>query len=64
VLIPLFGFFAVRWSCFFVQGAAKRDAWPFVITVQLFLAAFATLTVLLWPYIFPYSITMHRISRG
>jgi cytochrome bd ubiquinol oxidase subunit II len=36
----------------------RREAWPFVMTVLFFLAAFATLAVLFWPYMIPYSITV------
>ena len=36
----------------------ERDGWPFVLTVVFFLAAFATLAVMFWPYMIPYSITV------
>jgi cytochrome bd ubiquinol oxidase subunit II len=36
----------------------RREAWPFTMTVLFFLAAFATLAVLFWPYMIPYSITV------
>ena len=36
----------------------ERDGWPFVLTVVFFLAAFATLAVMFWPYMIPYSITI------
>ena len=36
----------------------RRDAWPFAMTVLFFLAAFATLAVMFWPYMIPYSITV------
>ncbi len=43
-----------------VFAAARRrlDGWPFAMTVLFFLASFATLAVLFWPYIIPYSITV------
>jgi cytochrome bd ubiquinol oxidase subunit II len=36
----------------------RRDAWPFPMTVLFFVASFATLAVLFWPYMIPYSITV------
>jgi cytochrome d ubiquinol oxidase subunit II len=36
----------------------RREAWPFVMTVAFFLAAFATLAVMFWPYMIPYTITV------
>ena len=49
-LVAVFGIFAgVR---------RRRETWPFVMTVAFFLAAFATLAVLFWPYMIPYAITV------
>ncbi len=49
-LVAMFGIFAgVR---------HRRDAWPFAMTVVFFLASFATLAVMFWPYMVPYSITV------
>jgi cytochrome bd ubiquinol oxidase subunit II len=49
-LLAMLAIFAsVRW---------RRDAWPFALTVLFFLAAFATLAVLFWPYMIPYTITV------
>ena len=42
----------------FVAARHRRDAWPFAMTVLFFLASFATLAVLFWPYMIPYSITV------
>ena len=36
----------------------RRDAVPFAMTVVFFIAAFATLAVMFWPYMIPYSITI------
>jgi cytochrome bd ubiquinol oxidase subunit II len=42
-----------------VVGAARqRDDLPFAMTVLFFLAAFASLGVMFWPYMIPYSITV------
>ena len=41
------------------SGARRRhDGWPFAMTVLFFLSSFATLAVLFWPYMIPYSITV------
>jgi len=42
----------------FAGARHRRDAWPFAMTVLFFLASFATLAVLFWPYMIPYSITV------
>jgi cytochrome bd-type quinol oxidase subunit 2 len=39
-----------------VEG--RRDGRPFAMTVLFFLASFATLAVLFWLYMIPYSITV------
>jgi len=49
-LLAMFGVFA--------GARQRRDAWPFALTVLFFLASFATLAVLFWPYMIPYSITV------
>ena len=49
-LVAMFGIFA--------GARRRRDAWPFAMTVLFFLASFATLAVLFWPYMIPYSITV------
>ena len=36
----------------------RRDGWPFAMTVLFFLASFATLAVLFWPFMIPYSVTV------
>ncbi len=49
-LLAMFAIFA---------GARRRgDGWPFAMTVLFFLASFATLAVLFWPYMIPYSVTV------
>lgn len=41
-----------------VTTRRQHDVWPFALTVVFFLAAFATLAVMFWPYMIPYSITV------
>lgn len=42
-----------------VAGARRRiDHLPFLMTVLFFLAAFATLAVMFWPYMIPYGLTV------
>ena len=41
-----------------VANRLQHDAWPFVLTVLFFLAAFATLAVMFWPYMIPYTLTV------
>jgi cytochrome d ubiquinol oxidase subunit II len=36
----------------------RRDALPFAMTVLFVVASFATLAVMFWPYMIPYSITI------
>ena len=42
----------------FAGARRRRDGWPFAMTVLFFLSSFATLAVLFWPYMIPYSITV------
>jgi cytochrome bd ubiquinol oxidase subunit II len=42
----------------FVGVRRQRDGWPFALTILFFLASFAGLAVLFWPYMIPYSITV------
>ena len=49
-LAALIGVFASTW--------ARRYAIPFALTVLFFLAAFATLGVMMWPYMIPYALTV------
>jgi cytochrome bd-type quinol oxidase subunit 2 len=42
----------------FFGARQKRDGWPFAMTTLLFVAAFLSLGVMLWPYMIPYSITV------
>jgi cytochrome bd ubiquinol oxidase subunit II len=55
-VFPLLGIAAV--FGIFTGVRRRREAWPFTMTVLFFLAAFATLAVLFWPYMIPYSITV------
>lgn len=43
-----------------MRGTRRRryDAVPFAMTVLFFFASFATLAVMFWPYMIPYSITI------
>ena len=47
-------------AMFAIFAGARRfgDTWPFAMTVLFFLASFATLAVLFWPYMIPYSVTV------
>jgi cytochrome d ubiquinol oxidase subunit II len=56
VVFPLLGIAAM--VGIFAGVRRRREAWPFTMTVAFFLAAFATLAVLFWPYMIPYSITV------
>ena len=40
------------------SARARRDQLPFPLTVLFFLASYATLGVMFWPYMVPYSITV------
>jgi cytochrome bd ubiquinol oxidase subunit II len=42
----------------FAGARRRRDGWPFAMTVLFFLASFASLAVLFWPYMIPYSVTV------
>jgi len=42
----------------FVGARRRHDGWPFAMTVLFFLSSFATLAVLFWPYMIPYSVTV------
>jgi cytochrome d ubiquinol oxidase subunit II len=42
----------------FTGARARRDGRPFAMTVLFFLASFASLAVLFWPYMLPYSVTV------
>ena len=37
---------------------SRRDRLPFVLTAVSFIAAFATLSAMMWPYMIPYSLTV------
>lgn len=56
LIFPAIGLVAI--VAIFVAARHRRDAWPFAMTVLFFLASFATLAVLFWPYMIPYSITV------
>ncbi len=42
----------------FTGARSRLDSWPFAMTVLFFLSSFATLAVMFWPYMIPYSITV------
>jgi cytochrome d ubiquinol oxidase subunit II len=56
VVFPLLGIAAMIGV--FTGVRRRREAWPFVMTVAFFLAAFATLATMFWPYMIPYAITV------
>ncbi len=56
LVFPLLAVMAL--SGVFAGARERRDHWPFLMTVLFFLAAFATLAVLFWPYMIPYAITV------
>lgn len=41
-----------------LAAKARRDRLPFVLTAASFVAAFATLAVMMWPYMIPYALTV------
>jgi cytochrome d ubiquinol oxidase subunit II len=41
-----------------LAARARRDRLPFVLTAVSFIAAFATLAAMMWPYMIPYSLTV------
>jgi cytochrome bd ubiquinol oxidase subunit II len=49
-LVAMYGIFA--------GARRRRDGWPFAMTVLFFLSSFATLALLFWPYMVPYSVTV------
>jgi cytochrome bd ubiquinol oxidase subunit II len=55
-MFPLLGIAAV--VGIFTGVRRRHETWPFVMTVLFFLAAFATLAVMFWPYMIPYAITV------
>jgi cytochrome bd ubiquinol oxidase subunit II len=56
LVFPVIGLLAIYGV--FAGTQRRRDGWPFAMTVLFFLASFATLAVLFWPYMIPYSITV------
>jgi len=42
----------------FVGVRTRRDAWPFLMSALFFVAAFATLATVFWPFMIPYAITI------
>lgn len=41
-----------------LAARARRDRLPFMLTAVSFVAAFATLAVMMWPYMIPYALTV------
>jgi len=56
LVFPAIGLIAM--AGIFIGVRRQRDAWPFLMTILFFLASFAGLAVLFWPYMIPYSITV------
>ncbi len=56
VVFPLIGIAAV--GGIFTGVKLRQEVLPFAMTVLFFLAAFATLAVMFWPYMIPYSVTV------
>jgi cytochrome d ubiquinol oxidase subunit II len=56
IIFPLIGIIAI--VGIFHGGRRRRDSWPFVMTVVLFIAAFLSLAVMFWPHMIPYSVTV------
>jgi cytochrome bd ubiquinol oxidase subunit II len=56
IIFPMIGLLALVAILFGVRG--KRDQLPFALTVVFFVASFASLGVMFWPYMIPYSITI------
>jgi cytochrome bd ubiquinol oxidase subunit II len=42
----------------FAGARRRRDGWPYAMTMLFLLASFASLAVLFWPYMMPYSVTV------
>src|SRR5271169_1920634 len=42
----------------FAAAKRRRDGWPYALTVGFFVAAFASLAVMFWPYMIPYTVTI------
>jgi cytochrome d ubiquinol oxidase subunit II len=42
----------------FVGVRKRRDSWPFLMSASFFVAAFATLAVVFWPFMIPYAVTV------
>jgi cytochrome d ubiquinol oxidase subunit II len=56
LVFPLIGLLAM--GGVFVGARNRRDTWPFPLTSLFFVAAFATLAVVFWPFMIPYSVTI------
>jgi cytochrome d ubiquinol oxidase subunit II len=56
LIFPIFGLLAMYGV--FVGVRERRDAWPFLMSSLFFVAAFATLAVLFWPFMIPYTVTV------
>ncbi len=56
VIFPVVGLLAMFGV--FIGARARRDTWPFPLTALFFVAAFATLAVVFWPYMIPYAVTV------
>jgi cytochrome d ubiquinol oxidase subunit II len=56
LIFPILGLLAMYGV--FVGVRERRDAWPFFMSGIFFVAAFASLAVLFWPFMIPYAITV------
>ena len=46
------------WAFWPAACGREHNAFPYALTVLFFLAAFATLGVMMWPYMIPYALTV------
>jgi cytochrome d ubiquinol oxidase subunit II len=56
LVFPLLGVAAM--AGLFAGVRMRREGWPFAMTALFFLSAFASLAVMFWPYMIPYSVTV------
>jgi cytochrome d ubiquinol oxidase subunit II len=56
LIFPLIGAAAILGVL--LTARRRHDTWPFFLTVIFFAASFATLAVLFWPHMIPYTVTV------
>jgi cytochrome d ubiquinol oxidase subunit II len=49
---------AAALACVWPAARARRDRLPFMLTAVSFVAAYATLVLMMWPYMIPYALTV------